>query len=65
MAGAVARNRIRRRLRSAIDQLAPELVPGDYLISPDPACRGAAFTDLVRCLRTSLASAGALRTEVR
>lgn len=58
---AVARNRIRRRLRAAVDVLAPEISPGAYLVAPDPACRTARFEELVGSLRRSLEAAGALR----
>lgn len=64
VAGAVGRNRIRRRLRAAADLLSAELSPGDYLISPDPRCRTAPFTELVEGLRAGLASAGAVRSGV-
>jgi ribonuclease P protein component len=63
-AGAVGRNRIRRRLRAAVDLVAPELVSGDYLISPDVRCKDAAFPEVVHCLRSSLVSAGAIRKDL-
>ena len=58
--GAVARNRIRRRLRAAVDGIAADLRAGNYLVSPDPACRTAPFDELAGALRASLDAAGAL-----
>ena len=34
--GAVVRNRLRRRLRSIVAELAPQLAPGAYLIGVAP-----------------------------
>lgn len=34
--GAVVRNRIRRRLRSALGEISNQLAPGAYLLSPEP-----------------------------
>ncbi len=57
---AVARNRIRRRLRAALDELAADLGPGAYLITPDPSCRTAPFDEVRGALREALRRAGAL-----
>jgi ribonuclease P protein component len=65
IAGAVGRNRIRRRLRAAMDGLAPELASGAYLISPDAACREVPFDVLVDRLRASLRAAGAIGKDER
>ncbi len=61
--GSVTRNRIRRRLRGAVDLMAADLLPGAYLVSPDAACKDVAFMELVRSLRASLTAAGAMREE--
>lgn len=58
---AVARNRLRRRLRAAVDEIAAELRPGAYLISPEPAASGMGFTELIASLRESVAAVGAAR----
>lgn len=57
---AVVRNRIRRRLRAALFELAGELSAGALLVHPDPACRSAAFAEVRRDLRQALVRAGAL-----
>jgi ribonuclease P protein component len=57
---AVARNRVRRRLRAVVAQLAPELAPGTYLV----AFRGApdtTFATLREHVTRAVASAGARR----
>jgi len=56
---AVVRNRIRRRLRAAVDQVADEMAPGAYLISPQRATIDMDFTELITSLRRSLDAAGA------
>jgi ribonuclease P protein component len=44
---AVARNRVRRRLRASVAQRADELVPGAaYLFEAEPAVLNLAFADL-------------------
>lgn len=50
---AVVRNRIRRRLRAAVAELAGDLLPGDYLIGVAPAAAHVSFATL----RSSLLSA--------
>ena len=47
---AVTRNRLRRRLRSIVAELAPELRPGTYLISADPSAATLDHGDLRRTL---------------
>jgi len=63
--GAVLRNRIRRRLRAAVDELADEMAPGAYLISPDHAAATTPFNELIHSLRASLRAAGAIREDHR
>jgi len=58
---AVVRNRIRRRTRAAVDQVAGEMAPGCYLISPSRDTIDMTFPDLTNSLRASLRSAGALQ----
>lgn len=56
---AVVRNRIRRRLRAAVLELAPP--PGDYLVAVTPAAAEASYqalrADLASCLTDVTASA--------
>ena len=59
--GAVTRNRIRRRLRGAVETVGEELQSGAYLVSAEAACRTVPFGELVGALRSSLGAAGALR----
>jgi len=63
--GAVRRNRIRRRLRSAVDAVAEEMAAGAYLITPDRTTIDMAFTALINSLRASLLAAGAIREDHR
>ena len=61
--GAVVRNRVRRRLRSAIAELAADgagLAGGAYLVAATPEAAGAPYARLRDDLRRSLAAAGAL-----
>jgi len=64
---AVARNRLRRRLRSALTELGREsdttLRGGKYVISPGPAAAQLSYRDLTATLRSALKKA-ALRAEV-
>jgi ribonuclease P protein component len=61
--GAVVRNRVRRRLRAAVDQVASVMAPGDYLVGADAIAASTAFDELIHSLRTSLRAAGALRED--
>ena len=61
--GAVTRNRLRRRLRAAVDQLAAEMDPGAYLFSPDSTAIDMDFTALIHSLRESMRAAGAIRKD--
>lgn len=61
--GAVVRNRLRRRLRAAVEELAGDMAPGAYLIAPDPAAVDMDFGELTRRLRQSLTAAGATRED--
>lgn len=54
---AVARNRIRRRLRAAITRPDAVLVPGVYLVGGDAAVATMPFDDLVSSLATACAKA--------
>jgi ribonuclease P protein component len=60
-AGAVARNRVRRRLRAALRELqrAGSLPRGAYLIGAGPEAAGLPWSDLVRALGDAVASATA------
>lgn len=56
--GAVTRNRIRRRLRAAVRQLATEaLPPGSYLVFADAEAAALPFGDLVACLERAVRAA--------
>jgi ribonuclease P protein component len=44
--GAVERNRLRRRLRAIVADIAPELPAGAFLITPTPAARDLVYTEL-------------------
>lgn len=54
---AVARNRARRRLRSAVDEVAPHLRAGAYLVLPDPQVGDMEFTVLVGAVRDAMMGA--------
>ena len=59
---AVARNRVRRRLRAAARQLAespPGLAPGAYLVTVSPQIVGATYEELRRGLGEACAAATA------
>ncbi len=56
---AVVRNRIRRRLRAAVDIVAGEMAPGAYLVFPAQGAATAPFKDLTESLRQSIRAAGA------
>lgn len=61
--GAVVRNRVRRRLRSAITELEAEgegLAGGAYLVAAAPDAAAAPYAQLRDDLRRTLAAAGAL-----
>jgi ribonuclease P protein component len=54
--GAVTRNRVRRRLRAAVREHAPQLVPGTaYLVRAAPDAAGSTYTELSNALRAILA----------
>lgn len=55
--GAVERNRTRRRLRAVVRATGPEMAPGAYLISAEPAVKAMSFHDLETALRSALRSA--------
>ncbi|MGH9185326.1 MAG: ribonuclease P protein component [Acidimicrobiales bacterium] len=60
--GAVVRNRIRRRLRAAMVEVAPP--PGDYLVTASSAAADVAWAQLVADLARAVSSATA-HAEVR
>ena len=61
LGGAVARNRVRRRLRALLRDPSVPLAPGAYLIAAAPAAREASFRELDHDLRKALARATAGR----
>jgi ribonuclease P protein component len=58
---AVARNRVKRRLRAAVDSLAVDMKPGLYLLGGGPDVATTPFTELREALRSCLTRAGALQ----
>jgi ribonuclease P protein component len=57
--GAVERNRVRRRLRAAVAECEPDLVPGAaYLVSADREVLTMPFVQLVDTLRQALEASG-------
>lgn len=44
--GAVVRNRLRRRLRAIVSELAPQLAPGAYLVGAAPEAAALSFGEL-------------------
>lgn len=59
--GAVMRNRIRRRLRAVVRDLAGELAPGAYLLGAGPSAAVVPHAELVRAVRDAMIRAGAAR----
>lgn len=57
LGGAVVRNRLRRRLRAVVAELAPSLPPGAYLVSTGPAATGLRFDELRMAMGRALESA--------
>ncbi len=56
---AVARNRLRRRLRAAVAEVAAEVPPGAYLLASRPEAGRVEFADLVTSVRQAMRAAGA------
>ena len=54
--GAVVRNRLRRRLRSAVADI-PGLVPGAYLVGVSPRATALAYEDLKAQVRRAMTAA--------
>ena len=55
---AVTRNRVRRRLRSAMLEIESDLEPGAaYLVGVTPAAAGATFPDLAQAIATCVRDA--------
>jgi ribonuclease P protein component len=52
---AVERNRLRRRLRAAVEQHGPG--PGSYLVSADPSAARLEFAELVSAVGSAMSSA--------
>jgi ribonuclease P protein component len=55
--GAVARNRLRRRLRAAVRQAAPSLPVGAFLVRADPGASTLDFGGLAASVREAAAGA--------
>ena len=54
---ATERNRIRRRLRAVVSELAGELRPGAYLVSVNPEAPGLSYEELKTKVARAMASA--------
>jgi ribonuclease P protein component len=54
---AVTRNRLRRRLRAVVADLAVTLPPGAYLVSGSPPATGLGHGDLVESVRRAMSTA--------
>jgi ribonuclease P protein component len=54
---AVARNRLRRRLRAAMAGSPEPLTPGAYLVTPAPAAAGLAYEELARSVTGAMVAA--------
>jgi len=57
LGGAVVRNRLRRQLRAVMDDLAPGLPAGAYLVSASPDATGLRFDELRKTMGRALESA--------
>lgn len=55
---AVRRNLLRRRLRSAVREVAGDVPPGNYLVRPGPATATLDFAELRSAVRRALVVAG-------
>jgi len=62
---AVQRNRMRRRLRSAIDLLSGQIPPGAYLVTTQPEALSMRFEELIHSLDDCLARASGDRRETK
>jgi ribonuclease P protein component len=62
--GAVERNRLRRRLRAIVGQLAPDLRPGAYLIAAAPEAAGLTVGELQSTVIRALEAGGTLRRSI-
>lgn len=56
--GAVARNRLRRRLRAAVRAAGPYLGAGAYLVRAEPEAAQLGFADLCRAVEAAGVAAG-------
>jgi ribonuclease P protein component len=54
----VVRNRLRRRMRALISELAPELAPGAYLVSAAPEAASLSFGELQAIVTEALKAVG-------
>jgi len=54
---AVTRNRLRRRLRAAVREVATDVPPGAYLLGTGPDSGTIAYADLVVSVRQAMAAA--------
>ena len=59
--GAVVRNRVRRRLRAVMADLAPALRPGAYLVGGAKPAASMPYGELVGVVKEALSAVGAVR----
>ena len=62
--GAVARNRLRRRLRAAVREAAPSLPAGAYLVRAEPTAADLGFGELCALVASAAHGAAAASPEV-
>ena len=55
--GAVERNRLRRRLRAIVAEVATGMPPGAYLVAAGPEAGGIGFEELKRIVAAAMTSA--------
>lgn len=60
---AVTRNRVRRRLRAIVSELATDLEPGTYLIAAAPAAADLTFDEMRASVSTAIAALRPAPTE--
>lgn len=62
---AVRRNRIRRRLRAAVQIVSRQLPPGSYLVGAEPEVQALAFPELVAAVGEAMTTAARRGTDGR
>lgn len=66
LGGAVARNRVRRRIREAFSRVYPMISGGaDVVVVPQPAAAAAPFAEIVAIMRSAFGKSGILSADSR